>query len=134
MQVAVHRALLAAMRFFGRPYGKLFAALLDPWLQAPRDLAATLRALAIRPEQDGESFDNVLNLEHVRARHPDLSLFVQAGPAYCCPALVTEAQAHRIEEVTGVPVVTVTYDGTGAPQNDVILPYLAAAVERRRRP
>ena len=37
---------------------------------------------------------------------------------------VTEAMADRIEEVTGVPVVTIVYDGTTAPKNDVLVPYL----------
>jgi hypothetical protein len=32
--------------------------------------------------------------------------------------------AHRIERVTGVPVVSVTYDGIGGSKNDVIVPYL----------
>jgi hypothetical protein len=30
----------------------------------------------------------------------------------------------RIEEVTGVPVVSITYDGTGGMKNEVITPYL----------
>jgi len=32
--------------------------------------------------------------------------------------------AHRIERVTGVPVVSVTYDGIAGSKNDVIVPYL----------
>jgi hypothetical protein len=32
--------------------------------------------------------------------------------------------AHRIEQVTGVPMVSVTYDGIGGSKNDVIVPYL----------
>jgi hypothetical protein len=35
--------------------------------------------------------------------------------------------AHRIERVTGVPVVSVTYDGIGGSKNNVIIPYLAYA-------
>ena len=61
----------------------------------------------------------------------DVSLFVQANPAFCCPSLVTEAMADRIREMTGVPVVTVTYDGTAAPANDAIVPYLKLASRRR---
>ena len=53
-----------------------------------------------------------------------VSVFVQANPAFCCPSLVTEGMARHIERVTGVPVVTLTYDGTGTFQNDRILPYL----------
>ena len=36
----------------------------------------------------------------------------------------TEAMAGEIERVTGVPVVSITYDGTGGRKNDVIIPYL----------
>jgi hypothetical protein len=31
---------------------------------------------------------------------------------------------RKIEELTGVPVVTLTYDGTGTPKNDLVLPFL----------
>jgi hypothetical protein len=40
------------------------------------------------------------------------------------PALITEAQGRDIERITGVPIVTLTYDGTGTPINDRIIPYL----------
>jgi hypothetical protein len=40
------------------------------------------------------------------------------------PALVTEAMAKRIYEVTGVPIVSITYDGTESFKNDVVVPYL----------
>jgi hypothetical protein len=32
--------------------------------------------------------------------------------------------ARRIEDVTGVPVVPITYDGTASRKNDAIIPYL----------
>ena len=32
--------------------------------------------------------------------------------------------ARDIQRVTGVPVVSLTYDGTGRYQNDAIVPYL----------
>ena len=57
--------------------------------------------------------------------YPDLRLFVQTNPAFCCPSLVTEAMSRRIEELTGIPVVTLTYDGTGSFKNERIVPYLA---------
>ena len=56
--------------------------------------------------------------------YPDISLFVQANPAFCCPSLVTEAMTSEITSITGVPVVTITYDGTNDYKNDVIIPYL----------
>ena len=58
--------------------------------------------------------------------YPDIALFVQANPAFCCPSLVTEAMTSQITGLTGVPVVTITYDGTTDYKNDVIIPYLSS--------
>ena len=35
-----------------------------------------------------------------------------------------EAMAGEIERKTGVPIVSITYDGTGGNKNDAIIPYL----------
>jgi hypothetical protein len=34
-----------------------------------------------------------------------------------------------IERQTGIPVVSITYDGTGSPKNEVIIPYIQYAVD-----
>jgi predicted CoA-substrate-specific enzyme activase len=72
----------------------------------------------------GESFENILKIHSLISRYPDLDLFIQTNPSYCCPSLVTEAMKSRIEEVTGVPVVTIEYDGTAGLKNEDIVPYL----------
>jgi len=74
--------------------------------------------------QRGESFENILKIHRLIRENPDLDLFVQTNPSYCCPSLVTEAMASRIEELTGVPVVTIEYDGTTGIKNEDIIPYL----------
>jgi predicted CoA-substrate-specific enzyme activase len=79
----------------------------------------------IRPEMSGENYDNALKLLKILDEHPDLTLFVQAAPAFCCASLVTEGMSKAIENLTGVPVLSITYDGTGAQKNDVVEPYLA---------
>jgi hypothetical protein len=71
-----------------------------------------------------------MKIFHLVRAHPELALFVQASPAFCCPGMVTEAMARDIERVTGVPVVSITYDGTGAYQNEAIVPYVKFARER----
>jgi hypothetical protein len=93
-----------------------------------------LAQLGVSELHTGESLDNILKIFHVVHTHPDLSLFVQANPAFCCPALVTEAMAPRLEELTGVPVVTVTYDGTATGKNDAIIPYLRFPRSKREAP
>jgi len=78
----------------------------------------------VRLENTGESLDNILKIHYIKKHYPDVALFVQASPAFCCPALVTEAMTREIERITHTPVVSITYDGTGGNQNDVIIPYL----------
>jgi len=64
--------------------------------------------------------------------YPEISLFAQTNPSFCCPALVTEAMTKKIRELTGVPIVTLTYDGTSDQMNDAIVPYIAKAAEKIR--
>lgn len=84
-----------------------------------------IERLGLRGEFEGECFDNAIKIFRILDEHPDTTLFVQANPAFCCPSIVTEAMASEIEAVTGIPIVTITYDGTGARKNDAIIPYLA---------
>jgi hypothetical protein len=68
--------------------------------------------------------ENILKVFYIKSHYPDVSLFVQTSPAFCCPSLITEAMAKEIEDKTGVPVVSITYDGTGGNKNEAIIPYL----------
>jgi len=92
-----------------------------------QQIKETLQRFGVRIEHSGETHDNLLKVVHLIHEHPDLSLIVHAGPSFCCPSLITEALTERIREVTGVPVVSLTYDGTGTYQNDKIQPYLSFA-------
>jgi hypothetical protein len=83
-----------------------------------------LARFGVSIEHTGESMDNVLKVHYLRKHYPDVALFIQASPSLCCASLITEAMRKRIEHVTGVPVVSVTYDGTGGSKNEIIIPYL----------
>jgi predicted CoA-substrate-specific enzyme activase len=96
----------------------------------PESLEKHLDTFNVKPYHSGESYDNLLKVFHILEYHPDLSLFIQTNPAFCCPALITQAMTRKIKTVSGVPVVTITYDGTSEGKNDIILPYLVAAKER----
>jgi predicted CoA-substrate-specific enzyme activase len=72
----------------------------------------------------GESLENLLKIYVLMKQHPDLDLFIQTNPSYCCPSLVTEAMSSKIEELTGVPVVSIEYDGTSGIKNDNVIPFL----------
>jgi hypothetical protein len=88
------------------------------------DYAEVLAAYHVKIQQFGESADNLIKIAALMRHYPDISLFVQANPAFCCAGLVTEAMAPRIEAYTGVPIVTLTYDGTSRNINQKIRPYI----------
>ncbi|HPJ97502.1 MAG TPA: hypothetical protein PK022_09330, partial [Syntrophales bacterium] len=108
-----------------KSYYKQFNELLDePALEMDFDYSEVLAAYHVKIQQFGESADNLIKVAALMRRYPDISLFVQANPAFCCAGLVTEAMAPRIEAYTGVPVVTLTYDGTSRNINQKIRPYI----------
>ncbi len=123
---AANRVLLTLLESLERLYIRDFIPIVGPPLSSnygnPEE---ELRRFGLRLEHEGESADNVLKILHLLRRYPDISLFVEASPAFCCPALVTEAMSKTIEQISGVPVVSITYDGTSEGKNDIIAPYLA---------
>jgi predicted nucleotide-binding protein (sugar kinase/HSP70/actin superfamily) len=121
-------ALIATVSRLERKYYRYFQRILkepEPVYDAsPEDILSTYN---IRIENTGESLDNVLKVFYLKRHHPDIALFVQTNPAFCCPALVTEAMTKKIEKQAHTPVVSITYDGIGGSNNDVIIPYLTYA-------
>jgi predicted nucleotide-binding protein (sugar kinase/HSP70/actin superfamily) len=91
-----------------------------------------LQRLGLRPDHEGECFDNALKIFRVLDENPDVAFFVQTNPAFCCPSIVTEAMARELESMTGVPIVSIAYDGAGAARNDAIIPYLAFGQTKER--
>ena len=83
-----------------------------------------LEKFGIDRYHSGESYDNLLKIFYIASRYPETSLFVQTNPAFCCPSLITEAMKSAIRKETGIPIVTITYDGTTERKNDILAPYL----------
>ena len=52
---------------------------------------------------------------------------MQTNPSYCCPSLVTQAMKSKMEEITGIPILTLEYDGTSSIKNGDIIPFLTYA-------
>jgi len=124
----MNRIILNLLKFMDERYYKAFAGILGPApVIRPRELELKLAGFNIEPLHSGESYDNLLKIFYIMENYPDVSLFVQTNPSFCCPALVTEAMTQKIKEYTGVPIVTVTYDGTSNRMNDVIVPYIQSS-------
>jgi hypothetical protein len=120
------RAYLAIVKQLEKRYYQAFESLLqEPDRDYTDPVEEILADYHLLPEHTGESMDNILKTHYLKKYHPEISLFVQASPAFCCPALVTEAMSRQIEEKTGIPVVSITYDGTCSSKNGPVIPYLA---------
>jgi len=132
MDVASGKILRGMILFLEKKYMDMFHEFLhEPKFQKGESFGKVLEKYNLRSNHTGESMDNILKIHHLVEAYPDISLFVQTNPAFCCPSLVTEAMASKIEEVTGVPIVTIEYDGTGASKNDDIIPYLKFPRKRK---
>jgi len=128
METRRNRILLKVVKFMEDRYYKPFSKYLGPApVVKPKKLEKNLRKFNIDLLHSGESYDNILKIFYIMENFPEVSLFVQTNPSYCCPALVTEAMTRKIRELTGVPIVTVTYDGTSDKMNEVIVPYIQKA-------
>lgn len=123
---AVQQKILGAcVKLLDTKYYTLFEKYLGPRkVINPGKLERHLARFNINPYNSGESYDNILKIFHIIENYPGVSLFVQANPAFCCPSLVTEAMTNEIRRITGIPVVTLTYDGTNDYKNEAIIPYL----------
>jgi predicted CoA-substrate-specific enzyme activase len=122
---AQQRVISSCLGLLEDKYYRYFIKYLGPQkIINPKKLEKYLASFNISPYHSGESYENILKIFYFMENYPDISLFVQANPAFCCPSLVTEAMTSEITRITGVPVVTITYDGTNDYKNDVIIPYL----------
>ena len=123
---AQQRMISSCLTLFEDKYYRYFEKYLGPKkIINSGKLEKNLARFNINPFHSGESYENILKIFYLLENYPDISLFVQANPAFCCPSLVTEAMTGEIRNITGVPVVTITYDGTSDYKNDVIIPYLS---------
>ena len=125
LEVLSSKALIATITHLEKTYYKHFQRILkepEPiYDESPEEI---LSAYGIRIENTGESMESILKIHYLKKYHPDIALFVQTSPAFCCPSLITEAMAGTIEKVTHTPMAVITYDGTGGDKNEVIIPYL----------
>ena len=118
-------ALLVAMQTMEKKYYKYFEPILSKSAFEVKDsYKDILPEYGILQEHTGESMDNILKIHHLINEYPDLKLLVQTNPAFCCPGLITEAMAQKLEAKINVPIVSITYDVSGDNKNKVIIPFL----------
>ena len=120
-----NKALFATLTRLERKYYKYFKPLLNEHeINYDDNPDEILKEYGLLPEHTGESMDNLLKIHYVLKEYPDISLFVQTSPSFCCPSLITEAMGHTIEKKTGTPIVGITYDISGGNKNRILIPFL----------
>ena len=72
----------------------------------------------------GETAQNILKIFSLLQHNPQLALLIHVNPLFCCPALVSEALFKTLEKDIGIPIVSLTYDGTTGRLNESLAPYL----------
>ncbi len=128
------KPIMAALSTMEKWYYRHFERVLDEPMNRYDDNAeSVLGKFGVTLDHEGESQDNLLKTWYLSRQYPDLSLFVQMNPGFCCAGLVTEAMARKIRDVTGVPVLSITYDGTGGAKNDAVIPYLKYPSAREKQ-
>ena len=121
----INKSMILVAMQMEKKYHNMFNEILnESGVQYRVDIKEVLEKFNIMLEHTGESMDNLLKINYLIQKFPDLSLLVQTSPAFCCAGLVTEAMGSKIESATGLKVVSITYDGTNKNQNEKIIPYL----------
>ncbi len=128
MRASLQHFLLSLATQLEEKYLKLFNEILHEPISKPlKTYNEKLKKFNLNTSYNGESFENALKIIHLMEHYPDISLFVQTNPSYCCPSLVTEAMKSKMEKITGIPIVTIEYDGTSSLKNEDIIPFLTYA-------
>ena len=128
LKASTRRFLIQLVTSLDAKYLKYFNEILhEPVMKPLKSYRDTLELFNLKTAYNGESLDNVLKIMHLKETYPEIALFVQTNPSYCCPSLVTEAMTSKIEKISGVPIVTIEYDGTSASKNENIIPFLKYA-------
>jgi predicted CoA-substrate-specific enzyme activase len=75
-------------------------------------------------KHSGETVENLLKVYYLKNNYPDLKLFVNVNPIFCCPGLISETIYKKVEKEIGIPIISITYDGTQTDKNRILNPYL----------
>lgn len=123
--LVIEKTLLSYVRRFDKSFFGMAESVLQETL--PRfttDLKPIFEKYHLTYRHGGETSQNLLKILHLIDHYPNLRLIVHVNPIFCCPALVSESLFRKLERDTGIPIVSITYDGTGTQHNQILSPYL----------
>ena len=125
MKMIRHKVLIEILEKLERKFYRLAGPILGENFPAIDDsLMDKLGRYNLTIDHGGETSQNILKIFSLIRHYPDLKLFIHVNPIFCCPGLVSEAIFRKVERDIGIPIVSINYDGTQAPHNDILAPYI----------
>ena len=119
------RLLIEYLEKIERRYYKIAeAALREQFPVLDENIFNALGEYNLTLDHGGETAQNILKIFALLGHYSDISLFIHVNPIFCCPGLVSESLFKKVEKDIGIPIVSITYDGTASRRNDILAPYI----------
>jgi len=96
----------------------------EEFLKFDDSIFKELEKYSLSLQHGGETAQNIMKIYSLLDHYPELKLFIHVNPIFCCPGLVSESIFKKVEKDIGIPIVSITYDGTTANRNKILAPYL----------
>jgi predicted nucleotide-binding protein (sugar kinase/HSP70/actin superfamily) len=110
---------------FNRKLNTILKPLIDDRLQGlGHNLLDYLHKHFFTIKHGGETSENLLKVYYLKENYPGLRLIINVNPIFCCPGLISEAIYKNLEKDIGIPIISITYDGSKVDKNKVLNPYL----------
>ncbi len=125
MKLLRHKILVEILEKLERKFYRIAQSVLgEEFPEIDDSLMNRLAQYQLSIEHGGETSQNILKIFSLLKHYPDLKLFIHVNPIFCCPGLVSEAIFRKVERDIGIPIVTINYDGTQVPHNEVLAPFI----------
>jgi predicted nucleotide-binding protein (sugar kinase/HSP70/actin superfamily) len=96
----------------------------DQFIGFDKNITGYLHKHSFTVKHGGETSENLLKVYYLMENYPELKLIVNVNPIFCCPGLISEAIYKKVEKDIGIPIISITYDGTLTDKNKILNPYL----------
>ncbi|KAA3612648.1 MAG: hypothetical protein DWQ05_18535 [Calditrichaeota bacterium] len=83
-----------------------------------------LKKYKISLSHGGETAQNIIKIFSILQHETNISMIIHVNPIFCCAGMISEAFFNAIEKDIGIPIISITYDGTSSKRNDMLKPYL----------
>jgi predicted nucleotide-binding protein (sugar kinase/HSP70/actin superfamily) len=119
------KMMVEILEQFERRFYSIAKSIIDEEFPSLDDtILLPLKEYNLSLRHSGETAQNIIKIYSMIKHYPDISMFIHVNPLFCCPGLVSESIFKRVEKKTGIPIISIIYDGTMNNKNDLLAPHL----------